>query len=136
MNYVELPVLFYKFCPAGFKYCLDFFEHNGVKGKEIPCLVFDSKNPKCLKIMSPLAKLGIVHTKETHGFEERPPQTVMKISQDKMTESRRGKRAKAKGILEYAKDRESYILMDAQKLVASGNKLLEYFKEKHEDIKI
>lgn len=136
MDYAVLPVLFYKFSPAGFKYCLDFFEYNGVKGKEIPCLIFDSRNPECLKVMSPLIKLGIVHTKVAHGFDERPPQAVMKISQNKVTKSKRGKQAKVKGILKYEKNRENYILVDAQKLVSSGSKLLGYFKEKHKGVRV
>ena len=79
-------------------------------------------------------KLGIVHTKEITGFEERKPQTVMKVAQDKITESRRGKRAKAKGTILYEDTHENYLLVDAKKFVIFGERMLSYFETKHEGI--
>ena len=131
MKYIELPVTRYKFCLAAFKYAVDFFERNGVKKEDIPCLMYDSSYPKINEIMSPYVKLGIVHTKEITGFEERKPQTVIKIAQDKITESRRGKRAKAKGIILYEDSHENYFLIDAKKFVILGERVLSYLETKH-----
>jgi hypothetical protein len=134
MDYVELPVTQYKFCLAGFKYAVDFFEHNGVKKSDIPCLFYDSTYPEIKKRMIPYVKLGIVHTKEITGFEERKPQTVMKVAQDKITESRRGKRAKTKGTILYEDTHENYLFVDAKKFVIFGERMLSYFETKHEGI--
>ena len=134
MDYIELPVTRYKFCLAGFKYAVDFFEHNGVEKSDIPCLFYDSTNLEIKKRMTPYVKLGIVHTKEITGFEERKPQTVMKVAQDKITVSRRGKRAKAKGTLLYEDIHENYLLVDAKKFVIFGEKILSCFKTKHSGI--
>lgn len=133
MRYVELPITRYKFCLAAFRYAVDFFERNGVKKQDIPCLFYDSAYPEINKRMSPYVKLGIVHTKEITGFEERKLQTVMKVAQDLITESKRGKRAKAKGIIIYEDEHENYLLIDAKKFVNFGEKIFSMVGSKHRD---
>jgi hypothetical protein len=128
MLYAEVPVIFYKFCLASFRYAVEFFEHNGVRSEDIPCLVYDSSDENLKDIMSPLVKLGIVHTKEGTGFEPRKPQVVMKISQNKITVSQRGKRAKVKGKLVYEKENDSYLLMDAYHFILSSDRILAEFQ--------
>lgn len=128
MLYAEVPVIFYKFCLASFRYAVEFFEHNGVRSEDIPCLVYDSSDENLKDIMSPLVKLGVVHTKEGTGFELRKPQVVMKISQNKITISQRGKRAKVKGKLVYEKGNGSYFLIDAYHFILSSQRILAEFQ--------
>jgi hypothetical protein len=131
MKYVELPILQYKFCLAAFRYAVDFFEHNGVKKEDIPCLMYDCSFPKINEKMSPYVKLGVVHTKETTGFEERKPQAVMKIAQDLITKSKRGKMAKAKGIIIYESEHENYLLLDAREFVGLGERVFSMLSSGH-----
>ncbi len=129
MLYVELPVIYHKFCLRAFKYAVEFFEHNGVESKNIPCLVYDSNDKMSQEVMSPYIKLGMVHTTEDTGFEIRNPQFVMKIAQDKITVSRRGKRAKVKGKLVYGEDSENYFLVNAQEFIQFSEKIVAEFQK-------
>jgi endonuclease III len=52
-----------------------------------------------MKVMTPVAKVGILHTTAKTGFDERKAQSVIKISQDMITKSKRGKNAKVKGLI-------------------------------------
>lgn len=129
MLYVRLPVIYYQFCLKGFKYAVEFFEHNGVASKNIPSLIYDSSDKSLQEIMSPYIKLGIVHTTEDTGFEVRNPQFVMKIAQDKTTISRRGKRAKVKGKLVYSSDIENYYVIDAHKFIQLSERVIAEFEK-------
>ncbi|MBA7556730.1 hypothetical protein ES705_49447 [subsurface metagenome] len=130
MLYAEVPVIFYEFCLVSFKYAVEFFEHNGVRSEDIPCLVYDSSDKDLQGIMSPLIKLGMVHTKEGTGFELRKPQVVMKVSQSKTTFSRRGKRAKVKGKLVYEKEHGCHFLVDAEQFILFSETILAAFQRR------
>jgi hypothetical protein len=129
MLYVELPVIYYQFCLKAFGYAVEFFEHNGVDSKNVPSLVYDSTDKGSQEVMSPYIKLGIVHTTEDTGFEVRNPQFVMKIAQDKITLSRRGKRAKVKGKLVYGGDSENYYVVDAHKFIQLSERVIAEFQK-------
>lgn len=127
MNYIILPVDSYKFCLQSFDFETDFLRNNGVKG-EIPCVCFDSSEASHTAILEPYIKLGLVHTTSALGFDERKPQMVIKIAQDKMTTSQRGKKAKVKGKLIYEAEHDSCVVVDATKFALAGMKLLNYSK--------
>lgn len=128
MLYVKLPVIYYQFCLKAFKYAVEFFEHNGVDSRNLPCLVYDSSDQDIHDLMSPFIKVGTVHTTEDTGFEIRKPQVVMKIAQDKITVSRRGKRARVKGKLVYCKENDNYFLVGAQQFIQSSERLIREFQ--------
>jgi hypothetical protein len=128
MHYVKLPIIQYKFCLAGFSYAVDFLQNNGVWKSDIPCLFYDAQDATARKRMEPYVKLGIVHTRRDIGFEERRPQVAIKIAQDKVVESARGKRCKPKGILIYEGQHENYLLLDAESFVIGGEVLIRYYK--------
>ncbi len=136
MLYVHLPVIYYKFCLKAFKYAIEFFEHNGVDRKNIPCLVYDSSDTSLQEIMSPYIKLGMVHTTEGTGFELRNPQFVVKVAQDKITSSRRGKRAKVKGKIVYGLDEENYFLVDAKEFIRLSEGIIAEFKRGAKQVRL
>lgn len=113
IDYIDLPIEYYEFSLGEFSNAKEFFKLNGFKDKNIPSLMFDPKDKKAATIMSPVAKIGVLHTKVEHGFDARNPQFVIKITQDKITTSKRGKKAKVKGII---------------KLTGNENKILIYSK--------
>gem|GEM_PF-2007789 len=128
MHYVELPIIQYKFCLAGFRYAVDFLQNNGVRKSDIPCLFYDAQDVTARKRMEPYVKLGVVYTRRDMGFEERRLQFVIKIAQDKVVESVRGKRCKPKGILIYEEQHENYLLLDAENFVIGSKALIRWCK--------
>jgi hypothetical protein len=111
--YVKVPVKSYKYSMGDFRYMRQYFKLNGVDGK-LPALVFKDE-PSYRQIMDPLLLLGIVHTKEEHGFEARKPQCAMKITQPKTTISKRGKKARVKGEITISETDENYFVVPAKK---------------------
>jgi hypothetical protein len=128
MHYVKLPIIQYKFCLAGFRYAVDFLQNNGVRKSNIPCLFYDARDATARERMEPYVKLGVVHTRRDTGFEERRLQVVIKIAQDKVVESARGKRCKPKGILIYEEQHENYLLLDVESFVVGSEALIRCYK--------
>ena len=122
-DYIALPLNYYEFSLEEFNYARDYVRLNGFKGN-IPKLFFDSSNNKCKSVMKPIIKLGIVHTKSDDGFREREPQIAIKISQYFDTKSKRGKKAKVKGLISAEKG-ENYFLVKADLFMKSANKIIE-----------
>lgn len=125
-DYIEVPLIYYQFSLGEFDYAKDYVKLNGFKGK-IPNLFFDSANNKCTKVMTPILKFGIVHTKSNQGFIARNPQIVMKIAQDFITKSKRGKSAKVKGLIS-ASQGENYFLVKVDSFLKSSEKVLELLR--------
>lgn len=132
MDYVELQIDQYSFSMAGFNHAVDLLVRNGAKKGAIPNLTFDSSDEKARAVMEPLIKFGFVHTTSSSGFEDRNPQIVVKVSQNKITNSRRGLRAKVKGILKYEKATENFVVVDVEEFVKCAETLLGAFDLEHE----
>ena len=111
MYYVKVPLKSYKFSIGEFLYAKEFFSLNGFKDT-LPSLVFRNE-PSYLEIMEPILKVGFVHTTAEQGFEVRKPQIALKIAQNKMTTSLRGKKSKAKGKIEVEDRFENYFVVPA-----------------------
>ena len=135
IDYVEVPINYYEFSLGEFEHAKDFLKLNGYKKKDVPSLVYDSKDKKAREVMEPIAKVGILHTTDKEGFMKRDPQFVIKLSQNKITLSQRGKKAKVKGIVKDANNENKFIL-DSKTFFCALLKLTEKFKEKHNDIKL
>lgn len=132
VDYVEVPIVQYEFSLEEFDHARQFLRLNGFKDK-IPSLAFDSTEAKAKSLMEPLAKVGILHTTTKTGFIERKPQFVIKISQNKITTSQRGKRAKVKGLIKILNNENKFILKKNE-FINSLLRLIGEFKHKHKDI--
>lgn len=130
LDYLALPIIHYEFSLGSFEPADRLLRSNGFQNDEIPALVYDEKDSSSQKIMSPIAKVGLVHTTRSAGFENREPQFAIKIAQEKVWISRRGKKAKIKGIITYGINGNFFILNKAL-FVAALKKLIEIFKQKH-----
>ncbi len=95
-SYLAVGVRKYNFSYSAFEYARRFFEMNGVKGP-LPSLMYEDSDVVSRDLMDPLLKVGIIHTKSVEGFEERKPQVAIKLSQPKMTITKRGVRGRVKG---------------------------------------
>ncbi|MEM3572847.1 MAG: hypothetical protein QXW80_03960 [Candidatus Micrarchaeia archaeon] len=127
MFFVKVPLISYKFSLSEFQYAKDFLRMNGFN-EEIPSLIFKNE-PSYLEKMEPILKVGFVHTTEEQGFEVRKPQIALKVAQDKITISLRGKQTKVKGIIAVDKPDENYFRVPAKKFVYSSQVLLRKFSE-------
>lgn len=134
IEYVEVKVDSYQFSLGEFEHAARYLKLNGYTKNRIPSLVYDSKDKKSNEVMSPIAKVGILHTTGNDGFDKREPQFVIKISQNKITQSKRGKKAKVKGIVKEV-DQENKIVLDSKEFHCALLKLLDRFREKHPRIK-
>lgn len=130
MFFVRVPLISYKFSLGEFQYAKDFLKMNGFN-EEIPSLTFKNE-PSYLERMEPVLKVGFVHTTEEQGFEARKPQIALKVAQDKVTTSLRGKQTKVKGIIEVDKPDENYFRVPARKFVQLSQILLMKFTLKSE----
>jgi hypothetical protein len=125
MFFVKVPIISYKFSLGEFKYANDFLIMNGFSG-EIPALTFENE-PSYLEKIEPFLKVGFVHTTEEQGFEARRPQIALKVAQDKITTSLRGRRTKVKGIIAVDKPDENYLRVPAKKFIYSSKVLLKKY---------
>lgn len=125
INYVELKVFTYKFCLESFKFMKDYFLKLGVTAN-LPCLFYDSNDSDCKALMSPVLKLGVVHTREKNGFEKRKPQIVGKLAQPKIVIIA-NRRKKVKGKIIQEKKHENFIIIDAKEFALKANRLLGWF---------
>lgn len=98
MHHTEIPILNYKFSLGEFQYAVEYLQHNGFEGT-VPSLVYDSSNMHHIEKMDPVLKYGIVYTRNTHGFMNRKPQFVLKVSQPKSITTD-GRKKKIKGFIE------------------------------------
>ena len=133
IDFVEVPVKYHEFSLGEFEYAVDYLKLNGFRDKKIAALVFDANNKEHLKILEPIAKIGILHTTGEEGFDKRKPQFVIKISQNKKSMCKRKKMVKAKGIIENANNENKFIL-DSEHFYCAIKKLVEKFNEKHPEI--
>ncbi|WXG44263.1 MAG: hypothetical protein WED04_09555 [Promethearchaeati archaeon SRVP18_Atabeyarchaeia-1] len=125
MFYVRVPINSYKFSIGEFVYARDFLLSNGVAGT-IPSLMFRNQ-PPYLEKMNPILKLGFIHTTAQQGFEVRRPQIALKIAQEKMTTSLRGKPSKAKGIVLVDDRYENYFVVPARTFTTVGRAVVEVY---------
>lgn len=125
MYFVKVPIDSYKFSIGEFQYAKDFLFMNGFNGK-IPSLIF-KKEPIYLEKMEPILKVGFVHTTEEQGFEVRKPQIALKVAQEKITKSLRGKRTKVKGIIKIEENDENYFRVPAKTFTRLSQILLQKY---------
>jgi len=125
MFFVKVPIISYKFSLGEFKYASDFLRMNGFSG-EIPALIFENEQ-SYLEKMEPILKVGFVHTTEEQGFEARRPQIALKVAQNKITTSLRGRKTKVKGIIAVEKPDENYFRIPAKKFIYSSQALLKRY---------
>jgi hypothetical protein len=125
MFFVKVPIASYKFSLGEFLYAKDFLYMNGFSGK-IPSLIFKNE-PPYLEKMEPILKVGFVHTTEEQGFEVRKPQIALKVAQDKITTSLRGKPTKVKGIITLEEADENYFRVPARTFVRSSRTLIKRY---------
>lgn len=127
IDYGVVPVIQYEFSIGEFEYAKDYIKISGYKDKELPSLVFDRNDKKAADIMTPIAKVGVLHTTTKTGFDDRNAQSVVKISQDKITLSKRGLRAKVKGMIKTGNYGNALIL-DCDVFVSTAFKLADMIK--------
>jgi len=94
--YFSVGVRKYNFSYSALDYAKRFFQMNGVTGS-LPSLAYDHSDVVSRELMEPLLKVGVIQTKSIDGFEERKPQVAIKLSQPKMTTTRRNVRGRVKG---------------------------------------
>lgn len=128
IDYVEVPIIRYEFSLGEFEYAKAYVKLSGFKEDVIPSLIFNAGDKESQLKMSPVAKVGILHTSTKTGFDERNAQSVVKISQDRMTISGRGKKTKVKGLIKTGNYSNLFIL-DAEIFVATALKLNELLKK-------
>ena len=128
IDYVEVPIIHYEFSLGKFEYAKEYVKLSGFRDAVIPSLIFDAGDKESMSKMSPVAKVGILHTSTKTGFDNRNAQSVVKISQDMMTTSGRGKKAKVKGIIK-SSSFENLFVLDADIFVATALKLNDLLKK-------
>ena len=125
--YLSVAVRKYNFSYSGLDYAKRFFETNGVTGS-LPSLAYDDSDATSRELMDPLLKIGIIQTKSAEGFEERKPQVAIKLSQPKMTTTKRGVRGRAKGrILENGQS-ANFVAVGAADFATKIGKVCNQFK--------
>jgi len=125
--YLSVGVRKYNFSYSGLDYAKRFFETNGVTGS-LPSLAYDDSDATSRELMDPLLKIGIIQTKSAEGFEERKPQVAIKLSQPKMTMTKRGLRGRAKGrILENGQS-ANFVAVGAADFATKIGKVCNQFK--------
>jgi len=134
IDYVEVPISFYEFSLEGFDFAKRFFKNGGYKGK-IPSLIYDSSDKANTEIMSPIAKVGILHTTGNEGFMARKPQFVIKICQEKKSMCKRNKLVKCKGLIRIGTGK-NYFILDLESFTHALFILIKKFNEKHKDFQI
>lgn len=98
LYYVELPLLSYEFSLGGFRHAASYLENSGYRGS-IPSISYDSKSMHSDGRISPIAKVGFAKSKNDPGFEDSQIRFAIKLAQPKESLSKRGKKAKLRGVL-------------------------------------
>lgn len=116
--FVKIPIKSYKFSLGEFLYAKKYMELNGISGT-LPSLIYED-TPSYKEKMNPVLKVGLIHTTEEQGFEVRPPQCAIKVTQHKFSISKRGKEAKMKGKIVTAQPYENYFFVPAKEFYVSA----------------
>lgn len=116
--FVKVPVKSYKFSIGEFRYAKKYMELNGISGT-LPSLIYED-TPSYKEKMNPILKVGLIHTTEKQGFEVRPPQCAIKLTQHKVSISKRGKKAKMKGKIVSVQPHENCFSIPAKEFYVSA----------------
>ncbi len=111
-TYLTVEVERYIFSYEGFDHARRYFSMNGVQGR-LPSLTYDRSDEQSRRLMEPIVKLGIIHTRNAEGFEERKPQVAIKLAQPKTTTTKRGVQGKVKGQIRDDVEPGNYIVLHA-----------------------
>jgi hypothetical protein len=125
--YLSVGVRKYNFSYSGLDYAKRFFETNGVTGS-LPSLAYDDSDAVSRELMDPLLKIGIIQTKSAEGFEERKAQVAIKLSQPKMTTTKRGVRGRAKGRILENGESANFVVVGATDFATKIGKVCSQFK--------
>jgi hypothetical protein len=125
--YLSVGVRKYNFSYSGLDYAKRFFETNGVTGP-LPSLAYDDSDAVSRELMDPLLKIGIIQTKSAEGFEERKSQVAIKLSQPKMTMTKRGVRGRVKGRIVENSDSANYVIVEARDFATKIRKVCSTYK--------
>jgi hypothetical protein len=125
--YVSVGVRKYNFSYSALDYAKGFFEMNGVTGA-LPSLSYDDSDATSRDLMDPLLKIGVIQTKSAEGFEERKPQVAIKLSQPKMTTTKRGVRGRVKGRIVENGDSANFMVVDTTDFATKIGKVCEMYR--------
>ena len=112
----------YVFSYEGFEYARMYFEMNGVKGG-LAGLTYRRSDSESIRLMEPLLKVGIIQTKRADGFEERKPQIAIKVSQPKITTTRRNVRGRVKGVIRENIGARNFVIVLGESFAATLRKV-------------
>src|SRR2546422_3283548 len=125
--YLSVGVRKYNFSYSALDYAKHFFETNGVTGS-LPSLAYDDSDAVSRDLMEPLLKIGVIQTKSAEGFEERKPQVAIKLSQPKMTTTKRGMRGRVKGRILENGDSANFMIVDATDFAMKIGKVCDMYR--------
>jgi|SRR2546426_5757293 len=125
--YLSVGVRKYNFSYSALDYVRRFFEMNGVTGS-LPSLAYDDSDAVSRELMEPLLKVGVIQTKSAEGFEERKPQVAIKLSQPKMTTTRRDMRGRVKGRILENGDSANFMIVDAADFATKIGKVCDMYR--------
>ncbi len=126
-SYLSVGVRKYNFSYSALNYAKRFFETNGVAGS-LPSLGYDDSDAKSRELMEPLLKVGVIQTKNAEGFEERKPQVAIKLSQPKMTTTKRGMGGRVKGRILENGDSANFMIVDATDFTTKIGKVCDRYR--------
>ncbi len=125
--YLSIRVRKYNFSYSALDYAKRFFEMNGVTGS-LPSLAYDDSDAASRGLMEPLLKVGVIQTRSDEGFEERKPQVAIKLSQPKMTSTKRGVRGRVKGRILENGDSANFMIVDATDFATKIGKVCDMYR--------
>ncbi len=125
--YLSIRVRKYNFSYSALDYAKRFFEMNGVTGS-LPSLAYDDSDAASRDLMEPLLKVGVIQTRSDEGFEERKPQVAIKLSQPKMTSTKRGVRGRVKGRILENGDSANFMIVDATDFATKIGKVCDMYR--------
>jgi hypothetical protein len=125
--YLNVGVHKYNFSFSALDYARHFFDMNGVTGT-LPSLAYDDSDNLSRDLMDPVLKIGVIQTKSAEGFEERKPQVAIKLSQPKMTTTKRGVRGRVKGRIVENSDSANYVIVEARDFATKIGKVCSTYR--------
>ena len=126
--FLSVGVRKYNFSYSALEYARRFFEMNGVTGA-LPSLAYDDTDAVSRELMEPLLKIGVIQTKSAEGFEERKPQVAIKLSQPKMTTTKRDVRGRVKGRIVENGDSANFMIVDATDFATKIGRICTTYKK-------
>jgi len=126
--FLSVGVRKYNFSYSALDYARRFFEMNGVTGA-LPSLAYDDTDAVSRELMEPLLKIGVIQTKSAEGFEERKPQVAIKLSQPKMTTTKRDVRGRVKGRIVENGDSANFMIVDATDFATKIGRICTTYKK-------